>query len=263
VNFISNFTFAKEVSIERIMPALSTGILYLIPKTISENDFEYVIPTGVLGITRNLKHFIVENERTARRYLSRIRSNFPIQEIELFLLNEHTRQEDIPGLLKPLEQGHNMGLMSEAGTPAVADPGAAIVALAHKKNFRVVPLTGPSSILLALMASGFNGQNFAFNGYLPVKKQERAEKLKYFEKKLLADKQTQIFIETPYRNDQLLNDIVSICADSTLLCIAANITDFGEFIQTRTIAAWKKNRLLLNKQPAIFLIGELQLYQTW
>lgn len=238
------------------MTTSTRGNLYLIPKTISENDFENVIPAGVLNITRQLKYFIVENERTTRRYLSRIRSNFPINEIELFLLNKQTSPGDISGFLRPLEEGYHIGLMSEAGIPAIADPGAAIVALAQKKNYKVVPLTGPSSILLALMASGFNGQNFAFNGYLPINKQDRVSKIKYFEKKMLTEKQTQIFIETPYRNDQLLNDILTSCNETTLLCIAANITDHNELIHTASIAGWKKNRPLLNKLPVIFIIGE-------
>jgi 16S rRNA (cytidine1402-2'-O)-methyltransferase len=229
------------------------GILYLIPKTISENIFEDVIPSGVLDITRRLKYFIVENERTCRRYLSLIKSNHIISEIELFPLNKHTRGEEINSYLKPLESGHDTGLMSEAGTPAVADPGSVIVALAHKKNIRVVPLVGPSSIMLALMASGLNGQNFSFNGYLQINKQERIRQIRFYEKKSAADNQTQIFIETPFRNDQLLNDLLFACHDETQLCIAANISGENEFIKTQEVGAWKKNRPLMNKQPAIFL----------
>lgn len=230
------------------------GVLYLIPKTISENLFENVIPSGVLNITRRLKHFIVENERTSRRYLSQIKSEYAINEIELFLLNKHTREEEIISYLKPLENGHDTGLMSEAGIPAVADPGSVIVALAHKRNIRVVPLVGPSSILLALMASGLNGQNFSFNGYLPINKQERIRQINFFEKKSITENQTQIFIETPFRNDQLINDLLFACYDETQLCIAANISGEDEFIKTQTISSWKKNRPLLNKQPAIFLL---------
>lgn len=236
------------------MTLQKTGILYLIPKTISENFFEDVIPSGVLNITRRLKYFIVENERTSRRYLSQIKSNHVISEIELFPLNKHTREEEINSYLKPLENGHDSGLMSEAGIPAVADPGSVIVALAHKKNIRVVPLVGPSSIMLALMASGLNGQNFSFNGYLPINRQERIQQIKFFEKKSLSENQTQIFIETPYRNDQLLNDILNACSEETLLCIAADISGENELIKTHEVGAWKKDRPLINKQPAIFLL---------
>lgn len=165
-----------------VMALQKKGILYLIPKTISDNLFENVIPSGVLDITRKLKYFIVENERTSRRYLSLIKSNHVIHEIELFPLNKHTRDEDIISYLKPLENGYDTGLMSEAGIPAVADPGSVIVALAHKKNIKVIPLVGPSSILLALMASGLNGQSFSFNGYLPINKQERIRQIRFYEK---------------------------------------------------------------------------------
>lgn len=236
------------------MKEIQKGILYLVPKTIADNDFEFVIPSLILEITRNLKYFIVENERTTRRYLSKIKSNHPINEIQLFTLNKHTKYEDIEEFLSPIENGYDMGLMSEAGTPAVADPGSVIVALAHSRHYKVKPLVGPSSIILALMASGLNGQNFSFNGYLPIEKGNRINQLKIFERRSVSEKQTQIFIETPFRNDQLLADILSVCNENTQLCIAANICSEKEFIQTRSIAGWKKNRPLLNKQPAIFLL---------
>ncbi len=232
------------------------GNLYLIPKTISDNAFEEVIPTGVLDITRKLKYFIVENERTARRYLSRIKSIHPINEIELFLLNKHTKYEEIEVFFKIIEAGFDVGLMSEAGIPAVADPGSIIVSIAHQRNFKVVPLVGPSSILLALMASGLNGQNFSFNGYLPINHSEKIRQIKFFEKKSVNENQTQIFIETPFRNDKLFSDLLMICDDTTLLCVAINLTAENEFIKTLPVKEWKKNRLPLNKQPAIFLLGK-------
>jgi 16S rRNA (cytidine1402-2'-O)-methyltransferase len=234
----------------------TSGTLYLVPKTISAESPGNVIPDNVLEVTRKLKYYIVEDARTARRYLSAIGSSHPIHEIQLFILNKHTNTEDIPGFLIPLKNGEDMGLMSEAGLPAIADPGAVIVSLAHQKNFRVVPLTGPSSIFLALMASGLNGQSFAFNGYLPIDRSEKEKQIHFFENRAYTENQVQAFIETPFRNDKLLSDLLRTCRNETLLCIAKDITGENESIITRSIADWKKERLLPGKQPTVFIIGK-------
>jgi 16S rRNA (cytidine1402-2'-O)-methyltransferase len=244
-NFITDLTYMKKQT---------AGTLYLIPKTIADCSPEMVIPEGVLRITGKLKFYIVENERTTRRYLSRIKPEHPIADIQLFLLNKHTKPEGLGEFIAPLLKGEDVGLMSEAGTPAVADPGAVIVAMAHRNHIRVVPLVGPSSILLALMASGLNGQNFSFNGYLPIDKYERAQKIRFYEKRSMTENQTQIFIETPFRNNQLLDDLLSSCKDNTDLCLAADLSAEEEFIRTLPISEWKKNRPDLNKQPVIFLL---------
>lgn len=245
-----NILFTDQSS----MKEQTAGVLYLIPKTIAECLPEMVIPEEVLKITRRLKFYIVENERTTRRYLSQLKPEHPIADIQLFLLNKHTKPEELGEFIAPLLKGEDVGLMSEAGTPAIADPGAVIVAMAHRNQIRVAPLVGPSSILLALMASGLNGQNFSFNGYLPIDKSERVQKIRFYEKRSLSENQTQIFIETPFRNDQLLDDLLSSCEDNTNLCIAADISAEEEFIRTQSVREWKKNRPELNKRPVIFLL---------
>jgi Predicted methyltransferases len=229
--------------------------LFLIPVTLGDTSVEQVLPVYNKEIILPIRHFIVENIRSARRFLKQVDRNMPIDEIVFYELNKHTSQEVLSTFLKPLESGLNIGLLSEAGCPAVADPGAQIVSLAQKKRIKVVPLVGPSSILLALMASGFNGQSFAFHGYLPIDKEERNHKLKQLENRLLTENQTQLFIETPYRNDKLLEDIIKICKPTTLLCIAADITLPDEFIQTRSIAEWKKNLPQIGKRPCMFALG--------
>ena len=234
----------------------TSGTLYLVPKTISTESPGNVIPDKVLEITKRLKYYIVEDARTARRYLSAIGSNHPIHEIQFFTLNKHTNSEDIPEFLIPLKNGEDIGIMSEAGLPAIADPGAVIVSLAHQMNCRVVPLTGPSSIFLALMASGLNGQSFAFNGYLPIDRSEKEKRIRFYESRAFSENQVQVFIETPFRNDNLLTDLIRICRNETLLCIATDITGQNENIITRTIANWKKERLLPGKQPTVFIIGK-------
>ncbi|MFW5773796.1 MAG: SAM-dependent methyltransferase [Tangfeifania sp.] len=229
--------------------------LFLIPNVLSDGDWQNVLPANVLPVLTNTRFFIVENVRTARRFMKQVNKAIDIDRLTFFELNKHTHPNEIPSFLKPLESGEDVAVISEAGCPGVADPGADIVRLAHKKGFTVVPLVGPSSILLALMASGLNGQNFAFNGYLPVKSGERSKAISHLEKKVRNERQTQLFIETPYRNNQLIADLLKTCSPSTLLCIAANITGANEFIATKSIGEWKKNIPDLHKQPAIFLLG--------
>ena len=229
------------------------GKLYLIPSSIGETKIEKVIPSYVKEVVSGIKHYIVENERTARRMLIKLEIPIAIDDLRFYILNEHTDKSTISDYLKAAET-EDIGLITEAGVPAIADPGSEIVALAHMQNIRVVPLVGPSSILLAMMASGLNGQNFAFNGYIPVKSLERIRKIKQLESRSQAENQSQIFIEAPYRNNQLLKDILSACSDQTLLCIAANISADNEFITTRPILMWRKETPELHKIPAIFIL---------
>ncbi len=231
--------------------------LYLIPTTLGDQKIESVIPDVNSLIIKNIKYFIVENIRTARRFLKRTDQNIIIDELNFRELNEHTRKEGLEELLHPIDMGFDIGIISEAGCPGVADPGAEIVRLAHDKNIRVIPLVGPSSILLSLMASGMNGQNFAFIGYLPVKRNERIKAIREIEKRSAAEKQTQIFIEAPYRNTQLINDLTTTLNDHTRLCIAVDLTLETESIQTKTVATWKKEIPDINKRPAIFLIESI------
>jgi 16S rRNA (cytidine1402-2'-O)-methyltransferase len=229
--------------------------LYLIPNLLSEGDWQNVLPARVLPLLTQTRYFVVENIRTARRFMKQVNQDIEIDDLTFFELNKHTPSSEIPSFLKPLEKGEDVAVISEAGCPGVADPGAEIVKLAHQKKMEVVPITGPSSIILSLMASGLNGQNFAFNGYLPVKSSERSKAVKVLEKKAKIEQQTQIFIETPYRNNQLMKDLLKMCSSATLLCIAANLTGENEFIATRPVGEWKKGMPDLHKQPAIFLIG--------
>ncbi|MDQ3047079.1 MAG: SAM-dependent methyltransferase [Bacteroidota bacterium] len=231
------------------------GILYLIPTTLGDTaETADVIPKKVVDVINTIDEYIVENEKTARHYLKKVGLLKPIQEIVLHPLNQHTAQQIVSGYLKSLLEGKNIGIISEAGCPGVADPGAEVVRMAHEKHIRVIPLVGPSSILLALMASGFNGQSFTFNGYLPKDRVERKKKISDLERIAQTKDTTQMFIETPYRNMHMLDDILTTCAGATRLCIACDITLPTEFIKTKTIAAWKKNLPELNKRPAIFLI---------
>ena len=229
--------------------------LFLIPVPIANVIPEKVLPVEINRILKDIKYFVVENPKTSMKFLRRTGLNLDFNKITFLTLDEHTRPEEISGLLIPMRNGNDMGLMSEAGMPALADPGAELIALAHNEGFRVKPLTGPSSIALALIASGLNGQNFAFNGYLPVKKEARIQAVRKIEEKLYREKQTQIFMETPYRNMVLLNDILHTCKSATRLCIAADITADNELIITRSIGEWKKNIPDIHKRPAIFIIG--------
>ncbi|OIR17730.1 ribosomal RNA small subunit methyltransferase I [mine drainage metagenome] len=234
------------------------GILYLIPVTLGDDNIAKVLPTEVVSIAQQLHTFVVENEKTARHFLSTIKTNKPVRELQLLTLNEHTTEQELPSLLKPLLAGFDIGLMSEAGCPGIADPGARLAELAHKKGIRVMPLVGPSSILLSLMASGLNGQRFTFLGYIPADKAARILRLKEIEKASNKNHETQIFIETPYRNQHLFEDILAHCNPATKLCIACNISLNDEFIVSKSIADWKKlnesTRPNLHKKPTVFLL---------
>ena len=231
------------------------GTLYLIPVTLGEDNITQVLPPDVVKVAQRLDNFVVESEKSARHFLSTIKTIRPVRELNLNLLNEHTEQKDVNALLAPLLAGKDVGLMSDAGCPGVADPGAKLVELAHQKGIRVIPFVGPSSILLSLMASGFNGQQFTFLGYLPVDKTQRNQKLKEIEKRSLTHKETQIFIETPYRNQHMLEAIMSVCQPNTKLCIACDVSLTTELISSKTIASWRKSPLPdLHKRPTIFLL---------
>ena len=231
------------------------GVIYLIPTTLGDTDETAdVIPVKINQIINSIDEYIVENEKSARHYLKKIGIQKPLQEIILHSLNQHTQANEISAYLNSIDLGKNIGIISEAGCPGVADPGADVVKLAHEKNIQVIPLVGPSSILLALMASGFNGQSFTFHGYLPKERSERIKKIKELEKTAKEKSQTQLFIETPYRNTHLLEDILSSCDNRTSLCIACDITLPTEFIKTKSIFEWKKEIPEINKRPAIFLI---------
>jgi len=228
--------------------------LYLIPTTLGDSNIESVIPNDISLIVKGIQHFIVENIRTARRYLKKIDPSINIDDLNFNELNEHTDKKVLEEFLKPLYDGFDVGIISEAGCPGIADPGADVVKLAHEKNIRVVPLVGPSSILLSLIGSGMNGQNFAFIGYIPVKQTERINAIREIEKRSGIEKQTQIFIEAPYRNTKLLEDLINTLNNQTRLCIAVDLTLETEYIKTQTIASWKKALPDINKRPAIFLI---------
>jgi 16S rRNA (cytidine1402-2'-O)-methyltransferase len=232
------------------------GVLYLIPAPLGDNGL-HAVGTYFKETVFGLNHFIVEHEKTARRYLKLLGYPHSLNDLRLYVLNEHsnTKQEALWEITAPLRQGISMGLLSEAGCPAIADPGSAVVALCHDLNIKVVPFVGPSSIILSLMASGMNGQNFAFLGYLPAKTDERKNALRQLEQHAVRTGQTQIFIETPYRNNQLLKDIVSVCNKNTRLCIAVDLTLPSEFIQTQPIYRWQNMLPDINKKPAVFLIG--------
>jgi 16S rRNA (cytidine1402-2'-O)-methyltransferase len=228
--------------------------LYLIPVPLGDTALEKVLPAYNRDVVLSLKFFIVENIRTARRFLKKMEPSIVIDDLTFIELNEHTQKDSISEMLKQMEDGFSVGVMSEAGCPAVADPGADVVEIAQRRGYKVIPLVGPSSILLALMASGFNGQSFAFHGYLPVEQSKRIEKIKFYESRIYSESETQIFIETPYRNNKLLEDFIKTCAPSTRLCIASEITCDEEFIKTLPVKEWAKNKPELNKKPAIFLM---------
>jgi 16S rRNA (cytidine1402-2'-O)-methyltransferase len=233
---------------------VTSGTLYLIPTPLGDGELAWIMPDAVRQRAAELEHYIVEHPKTARRFLKQIGCVQALQRISMSILDEHTPSNQLPGLLTPLLEGADVGLLSEAGCPAVADPGAKLVRLAHQRNIRVVPLVGPSSILLSLMASGLNGQHFAFHGYLPIEAGKRAKKIAELEKESIIRDQAQIFIETPYRNQKLVELLVRVCQPDTRLCIACNLTLPGEYIATRTIEQWKGYSLDLNKKPSIFLL---------
>ena len=230
--------------------------LYLIPVTLGETEINSVLPDFNHEIVTGIKYFIVENIRSARRFLKKVEKSIDIDELEFFELNRHTDRKIIGEYLKPLiEKKQPVGIISEAGCPAIADPGADVVAIAQAKNLKVVPLVGPSSIIMSLMASGFNGQSFAFNGYLPVDVPGRIKALKKLENKVYNEDQTQIFIETPYRNAKMMETLFSTLRPSTKVCVAAGITCAEEYIRTKTVEKWKKEKLPeLGKIPCVFLI---------
>lgn len=233
---------------------LETGNLYLIPTTLGDNEPLEVLPLSVKQVVERTNHFIVENEKSARRFIKKISPRKSQPGLQIYKLDKFTEELEAKDYLNACLEGKNVGLLSEAGVPAVADPGAIIVKLAHQKNIKVVPLVGPSSIIMALMASGMNGQNFAFNGYLPIDKAERKKKIKQLEKLSLEKNQSQLFIETPYRNEKMFADLLQSLTPTTQLCIAADITLATEYIRTMAVQEWKNAKPNLHKKPAIFII---------
>lgn len=238
-------------------PAQSFGKLYLIPTTMGDCEPLDVLPQSIRRCVELIDYYVVENDKTARKSIKLVYPEKKQSELKLFVLNKHTEPKEHQEFIKPLLEGKNMGLLSEAGCPGVADPGAAIVKLAHDKGIQVVPLVGPSSILLAMMASGMNGQSFTFNGYLPIDKSEKKAALKALEKRSSELDQSQIFIETPYRNNKMLEDILQAIHPETHLCIATDITLASEFIKTKKAAAWKKDLPDLKNRPTIFIIHKM------
>jgi 16S rRNA (cytidine1402-2'-O)-methyltransferase len=238
-------------------PNTILGKLYLIPTTMGDCDPMDVLPQTVKRTIDFIDHYIVENDKTARKSIKEVNPEKKQSELVLFTLNKRTEVKEHLDFIKPLLEGKNMGLMSEAGCPGVADPGAVIVKLAHEKGIQVIPLVGPSSILLAMMASGMNGQSFTFHGYLPIEKDEKKASFKNLEKTSFEQNQSQIFIETPYRNNKLLEDLLQTLNPETHLCIATDITLPTEYIKTKKIAAWKKETIDLHKRPTIFIIHKM------
>ena len=228
--------------------------LYLIPCTLGETDVNNVLPSYNREVILSLKHFIVENERTARRFLKKVDPAIVIDDLSFVELNKHTPAEVISGYLAPMDKGESIGIISEAGCPAVADPGADVVAIAQKRHLKVIPLVGPSSIILSIMASGFNGQSFAFHCYLPIEQGQRTQMIKKLENRIYTENETQLFIETPYRNNKLVEELIHTCRPSTRLCIASNITCSDEYIRTFGIKEWSGKVPDLSKKPTIFLI---------
>ncbi|APY00666.1 SAM-dependent methyltransferase [Lacinutrix venerupis] len=232
----------------------SYGKLYLIPTTLGDTDPLQVLPITVKNTIEQVDIFIVENEKTARRDIKKICPSKIQSSLTLFALNKYTQIEELPTFLEPCKKGLNIGLLSEAGCPGVADPGADIVKLAHENNIQVVPLVGPSSILMAMMSSGMNGQSFAFNGYLPIDKHERKQEIKRLERLSFEQNQSQLFIETPYRNNKFLEDLCNTLNGNTNICVACDITLPSEFIKTMSANSWKKNNVDLHKRPTLFII---------
>lgn len=233
------------------------GTLYLIPVMLGDNPADEVLPLKIARVIELIDTYVVENSKMARKFIKAIVPTKSQPSLQLFELNKHTDTREIHTFIQPLLEGKNMGLMSDAGCPGVADPGAVVVKLAHEKGIKVVPLVGPSSILLSLMASGMNGQSFTFNGYLPIDKSEKKNWLKNLEKWSYERNQSQIFIETPYRNNQLLDEMIQILHPNTLLCIACDITLPTELIQTKPMRLWKKNKPDLHKRPCIFILHKM------
>ncbi|MBO5250214.1 MAG: SAM-dependent methyltransferase [Muribaculaceae bacterium] len=233
---------------------MTNAVLYLFPVPLSDNTIAQVLPQYNIAVIKEIKYFIVENVRSARRFLKQCDRAIDIDSLTFYTLNEHTDASELPAMLRPMEEGHSMGIISEAGCPAIADPGADIVAIAQQRGYAVAPLIGPSSILLSLMASGFNGQSFAFNGYLPIDAQARTSRLKELERRIMREHQTQIFIETPYRNNRLIAELCRTLPGNMRLCVASDITGEKQSIITLPLSKWSKREYNYDKIPSIFLI---------
>ena len=230
------------------------GVLYLIPTPLGENPPLEVLPLTVKKIIEDQNHFIIENEKAARRFIKKIAPNKNQDQLILYPLNKFITQEETETYLDQCKAGISMGLFSDAGCPGIADPGSVIVAKAHRLGIQVKPIVGPSSLILAMMSSGMNGQNFAFNGYLPIEQKKRRQAIIKFEKKAIKDNQAQLFIETPYRSDSLLNELLKVLLSNTLLCVGCDLSLKNEYIKTLTISQWKNEKANLNKRPCIFII---------
>lgn len=238
---------------------MSKGKLYLIPNIISENTQDFVITEQIKSVITKMDYFLVENMRTARRYISSLKLGLIIENLHFEILDKNTRDTELQRIVQPLIQGKSVGIIVKSGCPGIADPGTKVVEFAHKNGIQVIPLSGPSSIFMALMASGFSGQSFVFYGYLPIDKQNRIYKIKQMESEAIKKYQTQIFMDTPYRNEQLLEDLLTVCHANTHLSIARDITGSKEFIQTKSIKEWKKAKPELNKIPVIFSLFSYRL----
>ncbi|SDQ68838.1 SAM-dependent methyltransferase [Flagellimonas zhangzhouensis] len=239
---------------EQDKPSLVVGKIYLIPTTLGDNAPLEVLPISVKGNIERINHYIVENEKTARRFIKSVSPSKSQPDLHIQTLNKYTNPEEIPAFLDPCIHGFDVGILSEAGCPGIADPGAAVVKVAHQKRIQVVPLVGPSSILMAMMSSGMNGQNFAFNGYLPIDNAERKKTVKQLEKLSREKGQSQIFMETPYRNNKFLKDLLKTLQNNTMLCIACDITLPTEFISTKSVHEWSEIEVDLDKRPTIYII---------
>jgi 16S rRNA (cytidine1402-2'-O)-methyltransferase len=235
---------------------MAKGKLYLLPTTLGSEGWQHVIPEEVAQLARELRFFAVEDIKSARRYLRKLDRSFPIDESTFFLLNKKTPPDELYKMIKPIKEGNNLAIISEAGCPGIADPGSELVAEAHRAGIFVSPLTGPSSILLALIGSGFNGQEFSFHGYLPKERRDRIKNLKSYEKTAKYDNVTHIFMDTPFRNMNVLEDLLNELMDDTLVCIACDLTLPTERIQTMTVAKWREHAFDLSKRPTMFLIGK-------
>jgi 16S rRNA (cytidine1402-2'-O)-methyltransferase len=230
------------------------GKLFLVPTVLAEDTAETVISPQVKEVIKNTRYFLVENVRTARRFISSLKLGLSIEDLHFEVLDKKTKGQELERIIKPVFEGNDIGIMSEAGCPGIADPGSLAVAFAHEKGIQVVPLSGPSSMFLVLMGSGFNGQSFAFLGYLPIDKKERIQAIKTLESESLRTKRTQIFMETPFRNNHLLEDLINTLHPATKLCIGKNLTGSDEYIKTKTIQSWKKEKLDLHKIPVVFAL---------
>jgi 16S rRNA (cytidine1402-2'-O)-methyltransferase len=233
---------------------MKLGKLYLIPTVLAENTAEKIISPEIREIVKNTGYYLVENVRTARRFISSLKTGITIDDLNFEILDKKTKPLELERMMQPLFSGQDVGVMSEAGCPGIADPGSAAVAYAHEKKIQVVPLTGPSAMFLALMGSGFNGQSFAFHGYLPIDKKDRINAIKQLEGESARHNKTQIFMETPFRNNHLLEDLKSTLSPHTKLCIAKNLTGSDEFIQTKTISDWRNTKIDLHKIPVVFIL---------